>query len=1156
MSLQQLRRSATVLAVLAIACIIGFTLWSRHRLPGPGSPRYEQYVDAFQIGVAALDADVTQIAEENLSKAVNIIPEEPAGWADRGLVYLRMGRLDEAARDLQKAHRLAPDNLDIQKLLGLLEQRRGRYSEAAQYLRRAIEHDPQDAKSLYRLGEIVEQEQKEGSEAERQQQLERVLELSPDNLRALTDYLRLAVRWSDEKAVRGTLARFKKLAPNWSQANQRELAKVEEELKSELGPSARSSVLGLCNLLKSEPGFTRGSDEVSPPIGQAGESLQTFLRLAPVRPAPAPADTDLQFTAGPLPEAPPGEWQAAVVVWLTGDGSPVTFLLGATEIRRVDSEAVLSVPSMTTDVTPADFNNDRRTDLATSGAGGVRFFQQQDLGVLQDVTDTTGLPDEVLSAHYAGALAADVDLDGDLDLVLARAEQSPLLLRNNFDGTFTPQPIFEQATGPQQFVWADFDNDGVPDAALLDGAGRLHVFANERSANFVEWPASLPESKLLAVTTSDANDDGVLDLVGLDPDGRLLCISDHNKRAAWLVEQLALWPVVAGDQQAEIDRMIAADFDNNGAVDLLASGPDVSAIWLIDSGGKFMELKAELPPRLQAAADLRGTGRLDLLALDDAGGPFRLVNSSTTSYHWQNVRPQATRDKAEGDNRINSFGIGGEIELRTGTHVVKQPIAAPVAHFGLGKRDRADVIRVVWPNGTFQAEFKTPIDKAIEAVQRLKGSCPFLFAFDGERIAFVSDFMWSTPLGMYINATDKGGVLQTTDWVKIPGHLLAARDGQYELRVNANLWETHFFDHLSLMVVDHPDDTEMFVDELFFMEPSEPAFHLVDEPRPVAAAYDQGGRDVLAEVCAADGIYLDRAGRGAYQGLTHDHWVEIDLEEDAPREGPLWLVARGWVHPTDSSINYALAQGDHDRPRALTLEAPDGRGGWKTVRDRLGFPAGKNKTMLIRLDEFAAASGDARRFRLRTNMEIYWDWLAYARGRDDAQCQQTRAPLQAADLQFRGIVEMMQANRSSPELPDYDRLVAVGQHWRDLIGFHTRHGDIRELLATVDDRYAIVTAGDEIILTFAAPDDPPLGWKRDFVWISDGWVKDGDFNTRFGKTVLPLPYHGLTNYDTPPGQLDDDPVYRRHRRDWQVYHTRYVTPYVFERGLRRFRSDH
>jgi hypothetical protein len=131
--------------------------------------------------------------------------------------------------------------------------------------------------------------------------------------------------------------------------------------------------------------------------------------------------------------------------------------------------------------------------------------------------------------------------------------------------------------------------------------------------------------------------------------------------------------------------------------------------------------------------------------------------------------------------------------------------------------------------------------------------------------------------------------------------------------------------------------------------------------------------------------------------------------------------------------------------------------------------------------------------------------------------------------------------------------VVGGQHWRDLEGYYTRYGDVRELLAKVDDRYAILNAGDEIALRFREPPAPPSGWKRDFVWVSDGWVKDGDFNTTFSKTVLPLPSHDMTRYDKKPGALEDDPVYRRFPNDWRKYHTRYVTPAMFERGLRSFR---
>ncbi len=209
--------------------------------------------------------------------------------------------------------------------------------------------------------------------------------------------------------------------------------------------------------------------------------------------------------------------------------------------------------------------------------------------------------------------------------------------------------------------------------------------------------------------------------------------------------------------------------------------------------------------------------------------------------------------------------------------------------------------------------------------------------------------------------------------------------------------------------------------------------------------------------------------------------------------------------------------------------------------------------MLIRLDgiDGKAGNGVCRRFRLRTNMEIYWDFLGYAVELDPKVARLHRPEPSAAELRYRGILEMMQKNASSPEVPHYDKVIHGSQTWRDLAGYYTRFGDVRELLAKVDDRYVIMNAGDEIALRFPAPADPPAGWKRDFIWECDGWTRDGDLNTRFGNTVLPLPAHGVNVDLRPPGLLQEDPVYRRFPRDWRTYHTRYVTGADFARGLRR-----
>src|SRR5207248_11365113 len=96
------------------------------RLPGPDSPVYQEYAEAFQIGTAGLDAGRDPLARVRLTAAIEAIPEEPAAWANRGLLSLRNNRLDEAESDLKKAHQLAPDSPEIEILLGWLrsEERR------------------------------------------------------------------------------------------------------------------------------------------------------------------------------------------------------------------------------------------------------------------------------------------------------------------------------------------------------------------------------------------------------------------------------------------------------------------------------------------------------------------------------------------------------------------------------------------------------------------------------------------------------------------------------------------------------------------------------------------------------------------------------------------------------------------------------------------------------------------------------------------------------------------------------------------------------------------------------------------------------------------------------------------------------------------------
>ena len=149
--------------------------------------------------------------------------------------------------------------------------------------------------------------------------------------------------------------------------------------------------------------------------------------------------------------------------------------------------------------------------------------------------------------------------------------------------------------------------------------------------------------------------------------------------------------------------------------------------------------------RAGAAADLDGDGRLDLVGIDRDGKAVIARNRGTKTYHYQVVRPKSAT--VLGDQRINSFGIGGEVEVRSGLHVQRTLIGSPIVHIGLGEATSTEVVRIFWPNGIIQSEFGLTADATVAATQRLKGSCPWLFAWNGREMAFVTDLIWRSPLG-------------------------------------------------------------------------------------------------------------------------------------------------------------------------------------------------------------------------------------------------------------------------------------------------------------------------------------------------------------------------------------------------------------------------
>jgi tetratricopeptide (TPR) repeat protein len=1116
-------------------------------LPKPGTQAYLDEVTTFYVGLAALQVGDDVRADSTLERATQLAQGEPAGWANWGVLALRQGNFDPAAQRLGRAQKLAPGNDQIHYLSGVLESKRGNPGQAIVELRKAVEINPHNLRAMYLLAQEVERQGDANSEAEFQQLLEKILTQQPDNTAALLELGRAAAKRGDGQTLHSVVAQISQRAAGWPPEVQQQWSALQA---AAAGPDPRAAAVRIAflrNSLMRLPDFRQSLGVIQPTAGNEATPFTHFLLLPTPAFTPAPADTAIHFENAAITNLAEGDsWEWIGAISLSDAGAPVVGVANSHSVKLANGaafpfpggsgKAALQPES----ILPVDFNYDFKMDLVLAGEGGVRLLRQNSPTSFTDVTAQTKLPSALLNAAYTGAWAIDVEADGDMDILLGAPQGEPVVLRNNGDGSFTAIHPFAGISGLRGFAWVDLDGDGNPDAAIVDGAKVLHFFRNQRGGVFRELALPGNLSKVKTVTVADVSSRGTLALVALEETGDLIAVSREND--AWNIAQLGKAPRPAGEV-----RLLAGDLDNNGVTDLLlvptAQSPGESSgasVWLGSGAQKFTLLPtAAGPARVFDVADLNGDGRVDLLGLSSAGQPQQALNQGSKKYHWQILRPRAR--VATGDQRINSFGIGGEMELRSGLLVQKQPITSPLLHFGLGEQSRTDVVKISWPNGMQNAEFALQADQEVLTEQRLKGSCPFLFAWNGKQMAFVKDAVpWGSAIGLQIDSVGSPKIAATEEWYKIGRDQLVPHDGYYDLRLTGELWETYYYDYLKLMVVDHPAGTEIFTDERFQIPPVKLAITAVAPPHAIAKATDDQGTDVTEIVSKLDGRYMDTFGRGQYQGLTRDHYVEVDLGNDVPENGPLWLIARGWLHPTDSSVNVAISQGNHERAHALSLEVPDAHGGWHTARANLGFPAGRKKTCLINLEN-VFLPGAPRKLRLRTNLEIYWDSIEWAQGLPDAPLKVTRLDPSLADLHYRGYSVVRQANASSPELPDYNRIAASTQIWRDLEGYYTRYGDVRPLLAAIDDRYVIMNAGDEMTLHFAQQAPPPPGWVRDYVIAGDGWIKDGDYNTTYSRTVQPLPYHARSEYNQAPGPLEDEWVYRRHPEDWQTYQTRYVS---------------
>ena len=488
------------LALFALAALVTASgCHSTPKLPAKDSKAYADVVSAFYIGLAALQVGDDVHAESKLSEVTQLVPSEPAGWANWGILALRQRNYDTAEQRLDRARDLAPKNDRIYDLLGILESQRGRSAEAIAALRKAVELNPQNLRALYRLAEETERQGDESGAAEVQQLLQKILTAQPDNLAALLELSRVAAKRGDAATLKSAVAQISARSSAWPPEVQHQLAAVQSAAAgADLHPAATQTTF-LRNVMMRVPEYRQSLTAIKAPPGDEAEPFTHFLRLQSPVFRPAPADTALTFNPQPLSDFgadKSAKWNWIGAISLGSAGAPVVAVANGREVRLSTGAKIpfpggqSNVAPLPEGVVPVDFNYDFKTDLVLAGAGGVRLLRQDSPNTFTDVTAQARLPKPVANARYTGAWAVDIEADGDLDLVLGGKDGTPTVLRNNGDGTFLPVHPFSGISGVTGFAWADLDGDGNPDAAIIDGAGKLHVFMNLRQGQFQERAAA------------------------------------------------------------------------------------------------------------------------------------------------------------------------------------------------------------------------------------------------------------------------------------------------------------------------------------------------------------------------------------------------------------------------------------------------------------------------------------------------------------------------------------------------------------------------------------------------------------------------------------------------------------------------------------------
>ncbi|PYL01180.1 MAG: hypothetical protein DME19_02515, partial [Verrucomicrobia bacterium] len=488
-----------------------------------------------------------------------------------------------------------------------------------------------------------------------------------------------------------------------------------------------------------------------------------------------------------------------------GDGN-FRVLLNTNGTFQPNPEPIPGIPGAKfTRCLVGDVNNDRYEDVVVLSEAGLRLFKFATNGVATDVTRFSRLND---IPAVDGALV-DLDFTGKLDLLLVTPGARNVRVLRNLGGN-GGSPYFKDITqtsgvpasvsGVSHIVVDDWNNDDVADLFIGREAQPALVLTKLRGGPLTETnsPADWPQAG--AVATGDLNNDLRTDVVLAAAD-KLVCI------LGGLTNRIE---VPLGDFR--VNGLLLVDYDNDGWLDLCAYGAGVR-VWRNLGNAGFQEKTRELglDKLVKGTVDSITTADVDNdcdtdLVLSVEGRGLQLLRNDGGNANRQ------LKLRLIG-NRSNASGIGVRIDVASGLWRTARTVQSLPVEIGVGKHALLDSITLHWFDmmlPTTDAKLDQCLPLAMLEVQWDRtGSCPYLYAWDGQRFRFVTDLLGTSPAGLHL--TDDRLVDADSDefvWIGDESSF-PPLDGNYTLQITEELREVLYLDAAHLLVVDHPAGTEV-----------------------------------------------------------------------------------------------------------------------------------------------------------------------------------------------------------------------------------------------------------------------------------------------------------------------------------------------------------